>query len=131
MSSQRWNRMPELVGKDLKKAKGEEGAGSKSFMEASTDSSLHRVLPLWAAPQSVGLMNDWKPLQANLGLSVWSHFFFSRNQSRKINQGSTEPEFKILTESGTRLCTGAEHTLKPLHSSWSPLSHSHLSCGFC
>lgn len=47
--------MPELVGKDLKKAKGEEGAGSKSFMEASTDSSLHRVLPLWAAPQSVGL----------------------------------------------------------------------------
>lgn len=55
MSSQRWNRMPELVGKDLKKAKGEEGAGSKSFMEASTDSSLHRVLPLWAAPQSVGL----------------------------------------------------------------------------
>lgn len=50
VSSQRWDRMPELEDKDSKESEEEEGARSKSFIEASTGSSFHRVLP-----QSAGL----------------------------------------------------------------------------
>lgn len=103
MFSQRQDRMPELVGKDSKQGKGR-GANK----ELKHHGRLHRQL-LAQGAAAVGCPSVSRPdmspcasLQANLGPSVCSHFFFLGIRVERLISVA-QNQLKILTEHKTRV----------------------------